>query len=336
MLALTLAGIALYRASVFRHIHKPKETCMPTNPLTGAQSKTVRSGVLAGICIVVVLCLYATAAFGSACTLGSTLKTWNVSGNGNWSNSSDWNPIGAPNSQTTNVCITNGTSTVNLDVNAAIDNLQIGSGNTLNFNGNTQLGVYGTQIINAGQITMNSGGGTNTYMFVDHSMTLSGAGTLTLSTTTSGGGNTFLYANAGAATLTNQSTIQGEGTIGAGTAMALSNSGTIDANSLGGALNTVLLIDPAAAVTNTGLLEATNKGVLQLNGVTINNAGGNITANGSTATVELLGNTVVQGGTLNTLSGGTLGSFGTATLDGSTQGSLTLSSGSTYTGEGNT
>jgi hypothetical protein len=83
-------------------------------------------------------------------------------------------------------------------------------------------------------------------------------------------------------------------------------------------------------------MEATKSGVLQINGDTVNNAGGHITANGGT--VQLFGSAVIQGGTLNTLSGGTLGTpaNNVATLDGTTKGALTLSAGSTYTSGLNT
>ena len=294
-----------------------------------------RRALAATFTALVMVCLCSGAAFAQ-CTLTGTLSTWN-DGNSNWNTASNWKPAGVPNSSTTSVCITNGTSAVNLDINASVDNLQLAKGNTLSFNGNTQLSAFGTQIINGGQILVNGGNGTNTYMFVDNSMTLSGAGSLTLSDTISGGGNAYLYANNGAATLTNQSTIQGEGLLGDGTAMTVVNQsgGIINANSSGGALASTLQLDTAAGVTNTGLMEATNSGVLQILNTAVNNASGNITANGSKATVELIGATI-QGGTLNTLSGGTLGSFGTVVLDGTTNGTLTLSGGSTYTVEGNT
>ena len=86
-------------------------------------------------------------------------------------------------------------------------------------------------------------------------------------------------------------------------------------------------------LTNTGLLEATSGGILQVNGVTVNNAGGNITAN-SGSTVQLFSNAVIQGGTLNN-NGGTLGTPPTtAILDGSTHGPLTING--TYTSDLNT
>jgi hypothetical protein len=61
----------------------------------------------------------------------------------------------------------------------------------------------------------------------------------------------------------------------------------------------------------------------------IDNAGGNITAAGG----AVLSNSTIQGGTINTMNGGTMGTNpgSVSTLDGSTNGVLTISAGSTYT-----
>ena len=131
-------------------------------------------------------------------------------------------------------------------------------------------------------------------------------------TTLTGGGNSYLYENGGPYTLTNvNNTIQGEGNIGQGTAMTLLNQpgGTINANSTGGPLVNTLQIQLAGSggnpgIVNQSLMEATNSGTLELTATTINNAGGNITANGAGATVQLDSGTVIQGGTLNALNGG--------------------------------
>ena len=65
-------------------------------------------------------------------------------------------------------------SVVNLDIDASINDLQLGSFDTLNFQAGTQLAVFGTQIINAGQINMNSGGGANAALELANNVTLSG------------------------------------------------------------------------------------------------------------------------------------------------------------------
>src|SRR5262249_54102421 len=99
------------------------------------------------------ICLH-SAAFGQ-CTLTGTVSTWN-DGNSDWNTTSNWKPTGVPNSSSTSVCITNGTSSVALDINATVDNLQLAKGNSLNFNDNTHLTVDGSSILNAGNLTLNS------------------------------------------------------------------------------------------------------------------------------------------------------------------------------------
>ena len=68
---------------------------------------------------------------------------------------------------------------------------------------------------------------------------------------------------------------------------------------------------------------------------TVNNSGGNITANGGT--VALM-SADIQGGTLNTVAGGTFitPNGNSSTLDGSTKGALIPYTGSTYTSDFNT
>lgn len=76
----------------------------------------------------------------------------------------------------TNVCISDSTSNVTLNTNVSVSSLQPASGNTLTQNPNTQLSMFGPQIINDIQIVMNAGGGTDTYLFVNSVTTLSGTG----------------------------------------------------------------------------------------------------------------------------------------------------------------
>jgi hypothetical protein len=261
------------------------------------------------------------------CTLSGPVSDWNA-GTGNWSDGSDWNG-GVPNSSTQSVCITNGTlsapSVVNLNIDASINNLQIGTFDTLNFDPGTQLTVYGTQIINAGQININSGGGANALLELANNVTLSGAGTLTLSNS-GGGGAAIIYQSAADLTLTNQSTIDGAGTIGFN-GLSLINQGTIDANASGQSL---VFSSMTNGINNAGgLLEATNGGILNLDGITVA-GGGTITAT-TGGTVQLVANTDIVGGTLNNI-GGTLGTpnGNSAFLDGSTgAGAITING--TYT-----
>ena len=186
--------------------------------------------------------------------------------------------------------------------------------------------VKGT-INNTNNIQLNGGNGSNTGLVAFSSnVTLQGGGTVTLSTA-SGGGDALIIQGVAGSTLTNvDNTIQGAGIIG-NNGLSLNNAATINAN-VGGQ---VLLLNGGGAVTNTNLLEATNGGFLQINGVTVDNAGGNITADGGT--VQLLAAADIQGGTLNAVNGGMLG---TATgqqiiLDGST-GAGAVNLNGTYTG----
>ena len=78
-------------------------------------------------------------------------------------------------------------------------------------------------------------------------------------------------------------------------------------------------------------MEATNGRTPDIDGITIDDAKGKITASGGT--VELVSGAVVEGGTLTSSNSGTLetGSGQTATLNGLTHGAVTISAGSTYT-----
>src|SRR5271169_2426192 len=184
---------------------------------------------------------------------------------------------------------------------------------------NTDTFVAGT-INNNNNFQMNGGGGANAILGLNTNTTLQGGGTVTLSTA-AGGGNAIIQQQVGGLTLTNvNNTIQGAGIIGNG-GLALINQATINANSSG----QTLLLDGSGGITNSNLMEATGGGVLQIQGITVNNAGGQITAN-SGSTVQIFGSSVIQGGTLT--NNGTF--FGTpagnvAILDGSTgSGAITI------------
>ncbi len=155
-------------------------------------------------------------------------------------------------------------------------------------------------------------------MILAGNTTLSGSGTVTL--VDSGNPQNYIYGASATDVLTNAQTIQGTGTIG-NNSMALNNTGTIDANDA----DHGLVINTSNGTTNTGTLEATNGGTLQLSTDTFNNVGGTIKAlNGSK--VQLANGAIIEGGTLSTDSGhgstiGTLASS-SATLDGLTMGTL--------------
>jgi PEP-CTERM motif len=285
----------------------------------------------ASLAILVTLTLASTGAFAQ-CTLSSP-DTWSHGANGNWNVAGNWSS-GIPNSSSTNTCITDGSSTVTLNINATVADLQLASGNALDFNGNTQLSVYGSQILNAGQININGGGNTNSYLYLPGggTTTLSGGGSVTLNTTTTGGGgNANLYLQNGSTLDNVDNAIQGEGIIyNNGTTVNNDAGGVINANSTGSPLISTLSLE-YGTVNNAGLLEATSSGNLLLYNTTVNNAGGNITANGAGASVSIQSTSIV-GGTLNSVAGGFIGTptSTSATLDGSTgAGAVTVNG--TYT-----
>jgi fibronectin-binding autotransporter adhesin len=166
---------------------------------------------------------------------------------------------------------------------------------------NSTVNISGT-INNTGTITLNSVGD-NTVLSIGTSATLAGTGTMILGSN----GPNFI---GGGGTLTNQILIEGTGTVGNGT-LTLDNAATIDANVSG----RTLLVNPAGTVTNTGTLEATNSGFLELQNSTYNNTGGIITA--AAGSTVLLNSATITGGTISTSGTGvvetTLG--GTATLN---------------------
>ncbi len=199
----------------------------------------------------------------------------------------------------------------------------------------TYTGDYGSQtyllgtINNTGTIQVNGGNGYNSALEIANNLTLQGGGTVNLATA-GGGGQAIIEQPAGGTTLTNvDNTIQGAGSIGNGTALNMVNQSVVNANSLGPGL----YLNPSGVITNTGLMEASNGGDLYLSGVyglTVNNAGGNITANNG-STVQVYGGASIQGGTL-TNNGGWMGTVaGVAYLDGATNGALTING--TYTGD---
>ncbi len=155
-------------------------------------------------------------------------------------------------------------------------------------------------ITNSGTILVDSTtGGVFTDLRLQGDVTLTGGGTLTLSTTAV---HARVRAQAPTDRLTNvDNTIQGTGNLGSNS-MALTNQGTIVATATGG--GTVLTINPSASgAMNSGLLQA-NGGTLRLQGGTYTNTGSTIEALAGSV-VELNAATVVNG-TLQTTGTGVI------------------------------
>jgi hypothetical protein len=188
---------------------------------------------------------------------------------------------------------------------------------------NSDTYISGT-INNTGSITI-AANGNGTVLTINGATTLTGGGTVTLSTGSSG--NTAYINQSEGYTLTNTNNlIQGQGQIGV-TELLNQPAGVINANASAGQL----LMD-STTIVNQGLIEATSGGTLVVN-TTVNNAGGSIVSNSSTVTFE--NGARIEGGILNTLGTGTMGTAlnESATLDGTTQGTLNIQG--TYTGPNN-
>src|SRR5579875_2482366 len=193
--------------------------------------------------------------------------------------------------------LTSGTATLN--------GVTISSGTTYNVGGQTFL--QGT-ITNNGTITVPN----NTLTIQGGDVTLTGGGTVTMSS------DAFINQASGGLTLHNvNNTIQGTGQLGQN-GMALDNQagGIVNANINGG----TLFLNGNGLVTNAGLLEATNNGVLDVNNTVNNTATGNITANAGTVNIS----SQINGGTLNTINGGVMNAGSGAVFN-----TLTISSGTT-------
>jgi hypothetical protein len=265
-------------------------------------------------------------AFQSSRAFGQVVATW-TDGNGDWNTASNWSTLAVPDS-TTNVLITDGTSSVTLNIGGPSQaeglaaNLQLASGNTLTGSG---LTVSGTQIINNGQIILIGGPA----LLISGTTTLQGTGTMTLDGGNVGGIQLSPSINS---TLINESTIQGGGLFGGSLNLINTAGGMIDANVAGGSLGFGFV-----TISNTGgTLAATNGGRLDLDfSHEINNNGGTIAAIGPGSVVQFNDGSQIDGGTLTTAAGGTMGPLGRdfgISLDGSKQGPLTVSTGSTWTG----
>src|SRR6202011_4072460 len=201
---------------------------------------------------------------------------------------------------------------LNTTINTAVPNSTtgiievIGGGNTIagaltnpaggqvKIDNGSNLTMAGSSINNAGAITLNSIAYGTQLLIGAANVTLSGSGTLTMSNSLANS----IQGVAAANKLTNQQTIQGAGNIGAGQ-MALSNSGTINANQ-----TNALTLQISNGATNTGTLEATSGGTLIVNGGTYANAGGTILNNASTLVFQ--GASTINGGTITQTGAGTM------------------------------
>jgi fibronectin-binding autotransporter adhesin len=278
-------------------------------------------------------------------------------GTGNWTTASMWNG-GVP-TTTSNVFIDNGNSAasaVTVDTNPAQcnnltidgdDSLTVGNGQALYVGGSSvsnagTLGITAFSgylfftgpkpiISNAGTISLNAVSGGTVGLNVSGAATLKGTGNVSM---TNASGNYIMgpYQPSPGASLTNLIAIRGAGGIGGGGGIGAGNTFTNRA-SINANQTTPLIITNNTGETfiNTGTLEATNKGTLELAGGTITNTGGTIHAATGSAVVLQGGPTsgvTITGGTLTTGGTGTIQDnccFNTSTLNG-----VTISTGSAF------
>jgi hypothetical protein len=234
-----------------------------------------------------------SALFFPLTALAQCTSTWQGGGSGNWNLAGNWNG-GIPTSSS-NTCINTAGSTVTLNVAGASSTLTLGaSTDTLAISNAESLTVSGATISNAGSIGLNSTGSTTELIIGASNVTLSGTGTLTMSSSL---GN-FIFGSVGTDVLTNQSTIQGAGSLGHGQ-MGLNNSGTINANQT---TTLTLQITSSATAINTGTIEATSGATLEIFGGTYTNTGGTILNNASTLLLD--GGVIINGGTLSQVGAG--------------------------------
>ena len=255
----------------------------------------------------------------------ATNATWSLGGDGVWNNPAYWDIGMVPNGKY-NAFIIDGTSTVTSNINVAVENLTLASGNGLIVQDGTSFSISGgTGIVtNDGTIRI-AGNGTDTRFYVGSpNVTLTGFGTLILDP-----GNSAQRSRIGSTNinyvLTNDTnhTIMGAGYIGEGN-MGLVNRGTIVANNTAGPLYIFL---NAAGAVNEGTLKATGGAGLHLVGRTFDNATGLILADGADSYVGLREGAEVKGGTFTTTNGGVIATLNSGTIDG-----ITLSSGSSFQG----
>jgi hypothetical protein len=142
---------------------------------------------------------------------------------------------------------------------------------TLNAQNNTQLNLTGA-ITNTGTINI-QGAGNATYLIINGAVTLSGSGTIDL-TSTNGQYTNQIYGEGSTPTLVSSNTIEGAGNLGSSN-MGFTNNGTVDANVAGQML----------------AINVDSSGFTNWNGTTHTLTGGSYIANGGTLTFASGGTT---------------------------------------------
>jgi hypothetical protein len=272
------------------------------------------------VCAVLLLAI-AISRLSSAAVIDDT---W-TDGSSTWNTPANWNN-GVPNNNATNqynVRIDNNVNanvTVSLDINPTINTLTVDSGDSLSITNGLSLSLVGASLAANGTVALSSTGNITDLILQGAQTTLSGSGSLTLSTNV----NNRIYGNVATNELVNAATISGSGQLGANV-LKLTNQGLVDANQSAVALS----VDPSASgVTNTGTMRASAGATLSLTGGTFNNTGGVITALDA-STVQLTSGATITGGTLSTAGSGVIQNVNTNTIGGlANTGTLNVANGS--------
>jgi hypothetical protein len=197
---------------------------------------------------------------------------------------------------------TTGTGVVNVATGNSASLGSFANSGNITVNNNATLFLSGN-VTNSGSINL-SAGTNNSTLTPSGTVNLSGGGSVNM-TTTGAGGTAFI---GGGGTLINvNNTIRGAGNLGQNnTAFANGVAGLVDANIAG----QTLFCDPVATAggfVNSGLMRASNGGILQLHG----QFGGGITNAGTIqalagSNVNLLGTIGISGGTFATVGSGSI------------------------------
>ncbi len=226
-----------------------------------------------------------------------------TAGTGNWSVGTNWSLQRPP--TRTDDCILPMNSVVTSDLAGECANFTQATGASLTITPG-YLFVYSTSFVNQGTIGVGNGNG---LAFVTPSITTTMTGGGTINLTTAG----TVFSGTQNSVVNVDNTIRGQGFMDV---TQFTNQALIDANIAA----TSLQLHAAAApgITNTGTIQASNGGTLQLapqsNGIPFNNTGGTIQAlTGSV--VQLNGGYLITGGNLITKGSGVFEELNVTTLN---------------------
>jgi fibronectin-binding autotransporter adhesin len=255
---------------------------------------------------------------GLLAVVGSTSSAlgqfvWNNGAGGVWNSSLNWNPSGFPNTSTATalidlpgtyiVTVQSPITIASLNVANANATVNVNSGNLLQLNTASALNLDGRMVINP------QGAVSNTYLGLGGpaipTVTLSGGGTITLNAV--GDLNRAYIIGLSGSAISSSLTINGSGNLYGN----YTNTGTINANVTGAALNFV----STSTMNNRNVLSATNGGTLSMASTTVNQlvGPGRMIADGGALQLNAV---TINGGSLERLNNGSFNFAGTITLNG--------------------